>query len=63
MKFGWNHYWKPTPKSVRRFADSFLAAALTVASISFASDYKTIAIVVLIVSGVAKFFSNFFSED
>lgn len=63
MKFGWSHYWKPTPKGIRKLADSLLAAALTVSTISFANDYKTIAIVVLIVAGVAKFLSNFFSEE
>jgi hypothetical protein len=63
LKFGWFYYWKPTPKRIRRIADALLAGAMTVSTISFANDYKDIAIVVLIVAGVAKFLSNFFAED
>ena len=63
MKFGWRQYWKPTPKLIRKFADALLAGALTISTISFASDYKNIAIAILTISGIAKFLSNFFSED
>jgi hypothetical protein len=63
IKFGWFYYWKPTPKGIRRTADALLAGAMTVSTISFASDYKNIAVGVLIVAGLAKFLSNFFAED
>jgi hypothetical protein len=65
MKFKLNSkaYWAPTPKSIRKFADSLLAAAMTVSTISFVNDYKTIAMVVLIAAGVGKFLSNFFCVD
>jgi hypothetical protein len=56
-------YWAPTPKSIRKLADALLAGAMTVSTISFANDYKTIAMVVLITAGIAKFLSNFFCED
>ena len=56
-------YWSPTPKKIRKFADSLLAGAMTVSTISFVNDYKTIAMVVLIAAGIAKFLSNFFTED
>jgi hypothetical protein len=63
MKFGWNQYWKPTPKGIRKFADSLSAASLAVSTYSFVNDYKAVAVVVLIAAGVAKFLSNFFAED
>lgn len=65
MKFNitQSSYWSPTPKGIRKLADSLLAGAMTVSTISFANDYKTIAIVVLIVAGLAKFASNFFTDD
>ena len=63
LKFGWNQYWAPTPKNIRKIADSLLAGALTVSTISFANDYKTVAIIVLTVAGLAKFASNLFSDD
>lgn len=63
MKFSWKGYWGPTPKGIRKIADALLAGAMTVSTIGFVNDYKTISIVVLIVAGVAKFLSNFFTED
>lgn len=63
MKYSWKKYWEPTPKLIRRIADSLLAGAMLVSSISFINDYKTIAFSVLIIAGVAKFLSNFFSVD
>jgi hypothetical protein len=63
MKFIWKGYWEPTPKGIRKIADSLLAGAMTVSTISFASDNKIIAIVVLIAAGIAKMLSNFFTDD
>jgi hypothetical protein len=63
LKFGWGHYWSSTPKGIRKIADALLAGAMTVSTIGFVNDYKTISIVVLIVAGIAKFLSNFFTED
>lgn len=63
MKFGMNHYWSPTPKSIRKFADSLSASALAVSAYSFVSDYKVVAYVVLASAFVGKFLSNFFAED
>ena len=58
-----NGYWSPTPKAIRKAADSLLAGAMTVSTISFVNDYKTIAMIVLIAAGIGKFLSNFFTED
>jgi len=63
MKFGFKHYWSPTPKSVRRFADSLSAAALAVSAYTFMSDYNVVAYVVLACTFVGKFVSNLFSDD
>ena len=63
MKFGWNSYWKPTPKSIRKFADSLSAASLAASGIAFASDYKIVAYVVLASAFLGKFLSNFFADD
>lgn len=63
MQFSWKGYWEPTPKGIRKIADSLLAGAMTVSTISFANDNKTVAVVVLIVAGIGKMLSNFFTDD
>lgn len=63
MKFGISQYWKPTPKKIRKFADSLSAAALATSSYAFVQDYKTVAYVVLSCAFVGKFMSNLFSEE
>lgn len=63
MGFGWKHYWKPTPKNVRKFADALGAAALAISAYSFLTDYKVFAYITLSTTFIAKFLSNFFSEQ
>lgn len=63
MKFSIKGYWKPTPKNVRKIADSILASATLVSAYSFINEYKSFALYVMIVSATAKFISNFFSDD
>lgn len=63
MKFGLNQYWKPTPKKIRKIADSLSAASLAASAIAFSGDYKVVAYVVLASAFIGKFFSNLFSED
>ena len=63
MKFGINHYWSPTPKSVRKVADSLSAGALAVSSYAFMTDYKVVGYVVLACAFVGKFLSNLFAEE
>lgn len=63
LKFGWEHYWTPTPKGIRKLADSLLAGAITVSTFAFVNDHPAVATVIMIVAGIAKFASNFFSED
>ena len=63
MKFGINHYWSPTPKSVRKVADSLSAAALAVSSYAFMTDYKVVGYIVLACAFVGKFLSNLFADE
>jgi hypothetical protein len=63
MKFGFKEYFKPTPKNIRKFADSLSAAALAVSAYSFMTDYKVVAYIVLATAFVGKFLSNLFSEE
>jgi hypothetical protein len=63
MKFGLKHYWSPTPKQVRKFADSLSAASLAVSAYTFMSDYKVVAYIVLACAFVGKFISNLFADE
>lgn len=63
MKFGLKQYWKPTPKKIRKLADSLSAAALSVSAYTFMTDYKLVSYVVLASAFVGKFASNLFSEE
>lgn len=63
FKLSSKSYWQPTPKNIRKFADSLLAGAMTVSTFAFINDHANIATVVMIVAGVAKFLSNFFTDD
>jgi hypothetical protein len=63
MNFGFKEYFKPTPKKVRKIADSLSAAALAASGFAFVQDYKVFAYIVLSSAFVGKFLSNLFSED
>jgi hypothetical protein len=63
MKFGFKHYWSPTPKKIKKIADSLSAAALAVSAFSFVSDYKVVAYIVLACAFIGKFLSNLFTDD
>jgi hypothetical protein len=63
MKFSWFGYWKPTPVEIRKIADSVLASATLVSTYSFFTDNKNYAFALMIVSAIAKFLSNFFTDD
>lgn len=63
MKFGISHYWAPTPKKIRKIADALLAGCLTVSGFSASINYPILGIIIAIIGGVAKFISNFFTED
>lgn len=63
IKFGWKHYFKPTPKRVRIFGDSLAAASLFVSGLAIANGYEKIAIGIAVAGWVGKFTSNFFADE
>jgi len=63
MKFSWFGYWKPTPVEIRKVADSILASATLISTYSVFNEQKEFALIVMIVSAVAKFLSNFYTDD
>ena len=63
MKFGWNQYFKPTPKRLRVFGDSLAAAGTLGASIAVLNGHPVAGTTILIVAVIGKFISNFFTEE
>jgi len=56
-------YWAPTPKKIRKIADSILAGAVTVSTFAAFNDHAKLATAVMIIAGMAKFISNFFENE
>lgn len=63
MKFGLSQYYEPTPKNIRKLADAILGATMFLSASAIIADYHWLAITSVVVGAVAKFFSNFFSDD
>jgi hypothetical protein len=63
MKYSWKDYWQPTPKLIRRIADSILVGAMSISTAAFFTDNEKAAFWVILVASVAKMMSNFFSVD
>lgn len=63
MKFSLKSYWKPTPKGIRKIADSLLAGATLASTFSIMNDYPKLAIWIMIISVITKIISNFFTKD
>jgi len=61
-KFSWKGYWEPTPKGIRKIADSLLAGGMLIATFSVFVDHAKFAFGVMLVCGIAKIFSNFFTD-
>lgn len=62
MEFGWKHYFAPTPKRMRIFGDSLAAAGTFGASIAVLNGHPIAGTVVMIISVLGKFISNFFTD-
>jgi hypothetical protein len=62
MKFGWEEYWKPTPKNIRKFADSVIVACVFSGGYATMNDNPTLSTTIFILGFVFKIISNFFSE-
>jgi hypothetical protein len=62
MKFGWKHYFKPTPKRVRLLGDSLAAAGTFGASIAILNGHPIVGTTIMVVAVIGKFISNFFTD-
>jgi hypothetical protein len=63
MKFSWKGYWQPTPKGIRKIADSILAGAMTISTFAAIEDHHILAVTIMIIAGTAKLISNFFTDE
>jgi hypothetical protein len=63
MKFTWKGYFEPTPKIIRKVADSILAGATMAATYSVVIEHEKIAVAIMVVSVIAKIVSNFFTTE
>jgi hypothetical protein len=63
MKFSVKSYWAPTPKIIRKAADSILAGATLASTYAVMNDHPKLAAAVMVVSVIAKILSNFFTDD
>lgn len=62
MKFGWKHYFKPTPKRVRLLGDSLAAAGTFGASIAILNGHPIVGTTIMVIAVIGKFISNFFTD-
>ena len=63
IKFGWKHYFEPTPKRLRVLGDSLAAAGTLGASIAVLNGHPIVGTVIMVIAVVGKFISNFFTEN
>ena len=62
MKFGWKHYFDPTPKRLRVFGDSLAAAGTFGAGVVVLNGHPLAGTIIMVVAVVGKFISNFFTD-
>lgn len=62
-KFGFKHYFRPTPKRIRIFGDSLAAASTLAASIAILGGHPLVGTVMMVSGWFGKFISNFFTDD
>lgn len=63
MKLSLKGYTTPTPKTIKRAADAILAVSASVSTVSYVMDNHKLAVIILIVSSLAKLLSNFIVDD
>lgn len=63
MKFGFKHYFAPTPKRLRVLGDSLVAAGTLGSSLAIMNGHQTMGVVVIVFSVAGKFISNFFTDN
>ena len=62
-KFGWKHYFAPTPKRLRVLGDSLAAAGTFGATIVILNGHPIAGTIIMIVGVLGKFISNFFTDE
>lgn len=62
-KFGFKHYFAPTPKRIRIFGDSLASASTLAATIVILNGSPVIGTVMLVLGWCGKFLSNFFTDE
>ena len=63
MKFGWKHYFEPTPKRIRVFGDSLAGAGTFASTIIILNGNSKLGTAILVISVLGKFISNFFADE
>lgn len=63
MKFGIKYYWHPTPKKIRLFGDSLVAASTFASTLTILNGDKTLTLIIFIGGWLGKFISNMFADD
>lgn len=62
VKFGWFHYWKPTPKKIRKIADAISGACLFSGGLTSLNGHPIVGTIIFATGFLAKILSNFFTE-
>ena len=63
MNFKLKGYFEPTPKLIRKAADSLLAGATLASTFAVMNDHPKLAVAIMIISVIAKVISNFFTDE
>jgi hypothetical protein len=63
MRFGWKHYFSPTPKRMRVLGDSLAASGTFGAGIIVLSGHPILGTIVMAIAIFGKFISNFFTDE
>ena len=61
-KFGFKHYFAPTPKRIRIFGDSLAAACTFAAGTSVLNGHPVVGTIIMVAGWFGKFASNFFTD-
>ena len=63
LKFGWFHYWAPTPKKIRKIADSVVVACTFSGGLSTLNGHPIVGTIIFVLGFSAKTISNFFTDE
>jgi hypothetical protein len=63
MKFGLNHYYKPTPVKLRKIGDALLGISTFIAGYGITANIKAIAISGLVAGIAGKFLTTMFTTE